>query len=41
VIGSEATEPPLPISEDNSTQIRTSVRARKCTRRDDDDFAYY
>jgi hypothetical protein len=37
----EAAEPPLPISKDNNTQIRTSVRARKRTRRDDDGFTYY
>lgn len=36
----EATDPPLPISEGN-TRIRTSVRARKRARRDDDEFAYY
>jgi hypothetical protein len=45
VIGSdheaEATKPPLPISEDNSTPIRISVRARKRIRRDNDEFVYY
>jgi hypothetical protein len=37
----EAPELPLPISENNNTPIRTSVRARKRTRCDDDEFAYY
>lgn len=36
----EATEPILPVPEGN-TQVRASVRARKRTRREDDEFAYY
>jgi hypothetical protein len=36
----EATEPELPAPEGN-TQVRASVRARKRTRREDDEFTYY